>query len=194
MKVLAITAIPSGVDLNKNCLLSIDATFFVDGVIENTYSSMLTPPFGRKVDIDVDLEDTITYDYAQIANDFHLWLTGLGGPFIIILNQDHGWINKFLSDNDLPHIEYLEESQKIIDFSTWVQGIELADITETPGRYEFEDSLQLGESFLHYNEKRVEYKEKITGLIDENISLSNLRPFIGIAFIMGLLFGGVFAT
>lgn len=210
MKVLAITTIPSGLDLQKNGVRYIDATLIDSetGEILDEYQSgiLRLPP--NIVD-DIPLEDRPDdllerlVEYSDAAERFQEFMSEISLEYesdpspetriTIVLDQDAGWLNSWLSYNGLEHIELTTHGKRIvIDYYSWLSGIELWDISRIVPE-KFDNSLELARVFVNNNKKRLENKQRIHILVEERSKFqdytAHLRYLLGAFFMFGCVAG-----
>lgn len=210
MKVLAITTIPSGLDLQKNGVRYIDATLIdseTGEILDEYNSGILRLPLGIIDEIpledhpDDQLEGLV--EYREAAERFQEFMSEITLEYesdpspetriTVVLDQDAGWINLWLSYNGLEHIELTTHGKRIvIDYYSWLSGIELWDISRIVPE-KFDNSLELARAFVNNNKKRLENKQTIHHLVEERNKFqdctAHLRYLFGAFFMFGCVFG-----
>jgi len=201
MKILAITTIPSGVNQKKNGLRFLDATFCDnENVLEQYTSGVITLPADLVSDFDVNEDNEDSISYYDAAKNFMEFLDEIDAEYediVVVLNDDNGWLNTFLTSNGFRSIELNPSGnyRKIINYESWIVGMEL-DNPENVLKTEFEQSEELAETFLNKNEERKNYQKKIHSLITRDQEWDNyyaqFRECLLTAFILGAFVGCVF--
>jgi len=207
MKVLAITTIPSGLDLQKNGIRYIDATLIdsdTGEVLDEFSSGILRLPAGYEDDIPLDdTEDVQLVDYSEAAANFREFMNEIALEFeaepntenrlTVVLDQDAGWVNAWLAYNGLEHIELtVHDKRFVVDYYSWLAGLELQDISRLSAD-KFDNSLDLARAFVDNNQKRLENKRKIQNLVNEHRDnydyTEHLRSLLGAVFVFGCIMG-----